>query len=268
MATPNFEQIQSFAHVTDQLKEAAVEEFMGEVTEGMTPDEVIAEAVRIAEKFRMLGSELGAQWYDLCAELAGVEVDPATVEQADLDGIEARATAAMGRTETRSFEEVFASYLNNEIMSSVRETGDANLWRDYGRGIQGGKWARVPVGDTCAWCLMLASNGAWYLSEKTALGKEAGHYHSDCNCIAVYYADGNDIKGYEGLRRYKSMYYDAENARIANENGTKPYDEELARRIAEARARHDADFEAGITDKKWTKYNEDMIILRERYGLK
>lgn len=42
------------------------------------------------------------------------------------------------------------------------------------------RWARVPVGQTCAWCLMLASRGARYRSAYSAgAGRE---FHNKCNC--------------------------------------------------------------------------------------
>lgn len=115
---------------------------------------------------------------------------------------------------------------------------------------------------------MLASQGAWYVSEESALGKEAGHYHSDCNCVAVYHANPDNIPNYNGLAHYKEMYYAAENARVANASGRDPYDEDLQMRVNRARAEHRAKYDAGETDIKWTKYNETLIVMRYRYGLK
>ena len=261
--TPNFEQIQSFNKVKKDLMRAAVDEFISELSEGITLEEVMAEATRIAQKYAMLGAELGAQWYDLCTELAGIKADAAEWDKTPDAVIEARAQSAMDRADTDNARDIFGNYLENIINDSVRRTGSANLWRDYERGLTPGKWARVPVGDTCAWCLMLASQGAWYVSEESALGKEAGHYHDDCDCVAVFHADPESIRGYsDRLFKYKEMYYDAENTL---DSGDMP--EELKKRIAVARAAHKAAYDAGETDKDWTRYNEDMIIMRYKYGL-
>lgn len=269
MATPNYEQIQSFGNVTEQLKQAAIDEFMEYVYDGMTIDELVDAATNVAMKFNNLGCELGAQWYDLCSELAGLDVEAAYLPEVDETAIAERAKSFADRVPPDSFiSDAFNYFLQNEIEKSIRITGDANLWRDYERGMAGGKWARVPVGDTCAWCLMLASQGAWYLSEKSALRGHAGKYHDGCNCIAVYHADAESIQGYEALAKYKSMYYEAENTRIANETGRVFYDDELKDRIVKARAVHDAKFEAGETDERWTEYNETMIVMRYKYGLK
>lgn len=55
------------------------------------------------------------------------------------------------------------------------------------------RWARVPVGKTCAWCLMLAGRGAVYRSQDSAGG--AGQFHGgDCDCQPVPSWDhGNDL---------------------------------------------------------------------------
>lgn len=46
------------------------------------------------------------------------------------------------------------------------------------------RYARVPSGKACAFCLMLASRGFVYLS-KISAGKDKGHYHNHCNCAVV-----------------------------------------------------------------------------------
>lgn len=268
MATPNYEQIQSFGYVSEQLRQAAIDEFTDELRDGMTMDDVIAEASRIAAKYKMLGAELGAQWYDLCTELAGIEAEPAYVGGVDDEAVVIRAKGYASNATAETALHVFEQFLQNEINESIRTTGTANLWRDYERGLTSGKWARVPVGDTCAWCLMLASQGAWYLTEKSALGDSPGHYHDGCNCIAVYHADADSINGYSALSRYKRMYYDADNARQANASGREPYPEDLQKRIDAAKAAHREKYSDGATDKKWTHYNEDMIVMRYKYGLK
>ena len=270
MAAPSYSQIQSFNAVAAQLKEAAMDEFMDDFDVGMTRDEVIELATRIAEKYSYLGCELGAQWYDLCSEMAGLDVDPAELPEVDVGELNGKAQSTFAKAADSSLiAEVFNYYLQNQIENSIRMTGSANLWRDYERGTAGGRWARVPVGDTCAWCLMLASQGAWYLSEKSAVTTGNGeHYHDGCNCVAVYHASPESISGYTKLAKYKDMYYDAENRRVANARGTEPYSEELAARVERAKAEHKAKYDAGETDVKWTRYNETLIVMRYQNGLK
>jgi len=274
MAAPNYEQIQSFGLVRTQLVEAAVDDFMDYMYEGITREEVLEVAAQIAGKYAMLGEELGAQWYDLCTELAGIKADPAVVAPINDKRMSAWADSTFIGEVSR---EVAKNWLQDVINESIRETGDANLWRDYERGLKKveGKWARVPVGKTCAWCMMLASQGAWYLSEDNALWKKGVHgdkYHDNCDCIAVYHADPEYINGYSELAEYKRKYYAADNARLANERHIREYPEELQDRIDTARRNHiereqrrmvEA-FERGedYTEIPWTEYNEDMIVMR------
>lgn len=281
MATPNYEQIQSFGNVSKQLQEAAIDEFMEYVYEGMSIDELIDAATNVAMKYSYLGCELGAQWYDLCSELAGLDVEAAYLPEVDESQVAAKARSVIeGATETSLIGDTVNYFLQNEINNSIRLTGSSNLWRDYERGKAGGRWARVPVGDTCAWCLMLASQGAWYLSEETAIGTNPGHFHDGCNCIAVYHADAESIAGYSELDRYKSMYYEADNLRRANASTSKDYSypEELQQRIIDAKERHRkleekkaleaAERGEEYNETKWTVYNEDLIVMRYKYGLK
>lgn len=278
MAAPNYEQIQSFGNVTEQLKQAAVDEFMEYVYEGMSVEEVIDAAATVAAKYSYLGCELGAQWYDICSELAGVDAEPAELPDVDDETIKGRTRNAFEKSQQPMVQAIFNDFIQNVINDSIRTTGSANLWRDYERGIAGGRWCRVPVGDTCAWCMMLASQGAWYLSEESALGASPDHYHEGCDCKAVYHADAESIQGYSDLVKYKTMYYDADNDRRANASGREKYPEELSDRVNAAKARHElleekkqleAD-ERGedYTKKPWTVYNEDMIVMRYKYGLK
>ena len=274
MAAPNYEQIQSFGLVRTQLVEAAVDEFMEYVYEGITRDEVLAVAAQLAGKYAMLGEELGAQWYDLCTELAGIKADPAVVSPINDKRMAAWADAVFLEEFNR---ELVHNWMKDVINESIRETGDANMWRDYKRGLKKveGKWARVPVGKTCAWCMMLAAQGAWYLSQDNALWKGGVHgdrYHDNCDCIAVYHADPEYIRGYSELVEYKNRYYKADNARLANARGKEPYPEELQERINTAERKHiererkrklEA-YERGeeYEEKPWTVYNEDMIVMR------
>lgn len=269
MASPSYEQILSFGRVSRQLLDAAVDELMEYVHDGMTAEELVDAATHVAAKYSYLGCELGAQWYDLCSELAGIGAEPAEYGDPDLDGIGARAEARLdGAEPTEAARPVFNAFLQDVINDSIRMTGNANLHRDYERGICGGKWTRVPVGDTCAWCLMLASQGAWYVSERSALnrgGIEGDHYHDGCDCKAVYHADAESIGGYSKLDGYKKMYYDAENRRLAAHDPSRDYEypEELAERIAAAKAQHEA-----RSNEPWTQYNETLIVMRYEHGLK
>lgn len=62
------------------------------------------------------------------------------------------------------------------------------------------RYARVPFGNSCAFCLMLSTRGFVYLS-RTSAGEDKGHYHAHCHCKIVASKKGTTIDGYdpEGL---------------------------------------------------------------------
>lgn len=64
------------------------------------------------------------------------------------------------------------------------------------------RYARVPAGgETCRFCIMLASRGFVYASEETA-GKD-GHYHAHCRCKIVPGFKGATVKGYDPDKLYR-----------------------------------------------------------------
>lgn len=69
-----------------------------------------------------------------------------------------------------------------------RNTIIRNAQRDPSRP----RWARVPVGKTCAWCLMIASRGAVYRSADSAGAAKKFHNHCDCQPVATW-DHGNDL---------------------------------------------------------------------------
>lgn len=270
MPAPSFSQVQAYSATLRQLVSAAVAEFVEKVPSDATSEEVRELAYSIGRKYRLLSSEVGAQWYDWCARIAGVDVEPAELMQVDE---EQNAREVDELLDSENWTASIGQFMQNMVTQTARQTGHNALWREYDRGLYGARWARVPVGETCAWCLMLASNGAWYHSEESALGAEPDHYHRHCDCVAVFYADAEEIAGYSDLLKYKEMYYEADNMRMAGD-----YPDELSERIAEARRKADEAYPARLEEwtrsgkkgrkpRRWDKYNEDLILMRYLNGL-
>lgn len=70
------------------------------------------------------------------------------------------------------------------------------------------EWAWVPHGDTCPFCIMLASNGWQKASAKLLKGGHASHIHANCDCEFAVRFDGNTgVAGYDPekyLRQYRA----------------------------------------------------------------
>ncbi len=140
------------------------------------------------------------------------------------------------------------------------------------------RYARVPQGPTCAFCIMLASRGFVYASKESA--GQLGQYHDDCNCRIVAGMPGTEIEGYnpeEMYDRYKQcrdaithgevgsknpVWRDwerltpEEQARYAEDTGGDTYNNYLAHRITQ---------EMSTRDRQWlydgtvpeVKYDEE-----------
>lgn len=58
------------------------------------------------------------------------------------------------------------------------------------------RYARVPMGNACAFCLMLATRGFVYYTQ-TSAGEDKGHYHVHCHCKIVPGKNDTTVTGYK-----------------------------------------------------------------------
>lgn len=64
------------------------------------------------------------------------------------------------------------------------------------------RYARVPMGgETCEFCIMLASRGFVYTSADNA--GEGTHYHTHCRCKIIPGKKGSSVEGYDPNSLYK-----------------------------------------------------------------
>lgn len=74
----------------------------------------------------------------------------------------------------------------------------------------GAQFAWIPSGDTCAFCITLASRGWQNVSKKTLRNGHAEHIHAHCDCqYAVRFDKNSNVEGYDP-DKYLDMYYSAE----------------------------------------------------------
>lgn len=75
----------------------------------------------------------------------------------------------------------------------------------------GDEWAWIPMGDTCAFCLTLASRG-WQRASKNAIKNgHAEHVHANCDCTYAVRPSGSNltVEGYDP-ELYLEMYRNAD----------------------------------------------------------
>lgn len=91
-------------------------------------------------------------------------------------------------------EEAVRRRVGDLASAQVKRMANRTMTRNAAR--DGVRYARVPTGaETCGWCLMLASRGFVYASEKTAGATD--HYHNDCDCKIMPEFGDTEVEGYD-----------------------------------------------------------------------
>lgn len=164
--------------------------------------ELLDYAYAIVQKYGEGAAALSAEMYDAVAILEGRYIAPAELAQlADYGDV---AKAVNGTLLQSSNLDEIANAAARWVKMAGADTTLHNAIRD------GAQFAWVPSGETCAFCITLASRGWQYASKKTIKGGHAEHIHSNCDCqYAVRYDERTTIAGYNP-DEYRSMYRHAD----------------------------------------------------------
>jgi len=162
--------------------------------------ELIDYSYGLVQKYGSAGAALACEMYDALSTLEGAFVPPA--EPAELPTYGETAKAVNGTIKTQNTE-IVAGAVERLVKLSSTDTMIKNGIRDNA------EWAWIPNGDTCAFCLTLASRG-WQNATKSILhGGHAEHIHAHCDCtFAIRHNPETTVQGYDP-EKYKEMYYDA-----------------------------------------------------------
>ena len=164
-------------------------------------DALIDYGYALATKYGEGAGAAACEMYDAIATIQGANVPPAV--PAETATIGETAKAVKGTLKTGNPDIV--SQATGRLVKMVGvDTMQQNALRD------GAEWAWIPMGDTCAFCLTLASRGWQKASKKAIKNGHAEHVHANCDCTyAVRFNDGLDVQGYDP-DKYLDMYYDAD----------------------------------------------------------
>ena len=156
----------------------------------------------IASKYAEGSSALAASMYEAIAQAEHVNV-PSAELSADVDfGMVAKAIN--GALKDSDNDDFISAPVGRAVKQAGADTMLKNAARDHA------EFAWVPVGDTCPFCLVLASNGWRRASKKTTNGGHADHIHTHCNCqFVIRFNKDTQVEGYNP-EEYEKMYYDAE----------------------------------------------------------
>lgn len=156
----------------------------------------------LATKYGEGASALAATWYDALAE-ASEKYLPAA-EAAATASYDDAAKAVNGVLNQSQNEETLAGAMQRLVKVPGVDTMLQNAIRD------GAEVAWIPHGDTCAFCIALASAGWQRASRRLIRRGHAEHVHANCDCTyAVRFDDSTEVAGYDP-GRYREIYDNAE----------------------------------------------------------
>ena len=159
---------------------------------------LIAYAHALVTKYGEGSAELACQMYDALAEAS----------KANLPAAEPAATAEYGEVArmVNATKRQNPANLPNGVRRLVKRAGADTTLHNAIR--DGAEWAWVPHGDTCPFCIMLASNGWQKASAKLLKGGHAEHIHANCDCeFAVRFDGSTSVANYDPekyLRQYRA----------------------------------------------------------------
>lgn len=146
---------------------------------------------------------LAAEMYDATARLQKAVVPTAEIAETASYSDVAKAIKGAAKTSTDS------NYLGGVVSRMVKQTGADTTLRNAVR--DGAEFAWIPSGgETCAFCIMIASNGWRRASKKALRNGHASHIHANCDCAyAVRFDSKSEVEGYNDGAEYRKMYDDA-----------------------------------------------------------
>ena len=161
-------------------------------------DDLIAYAYGLVTKYGEGSAELACQMYDALAEAANAGVPAAEpAEPADYGEVARMVNATKNQNPAN---------LPNGVSRLVKRAGADTTLKNAVR--DGAEWAWVPHGDTCPFCIMLASNGWQKASKKAIKGGHAEHIHANCDCeYAIRFDSRTTVAGYDPdkyLQQYRN----------------------------------------------------------------
>lgn len=162
-------------------------------------DALITYAAALVTKYGEGSAELACQMYDALAEAANAGVPAAEpAEPADYGEVARMVNATKNQNPAN---------LPNGVSRLVKRAGADTTLKNAVR--DGAEWAWVPHGDTCPFCITLASNGWQKASSKVLKGGHAEHIHANCDCeFAIRFDHNTTVAGYDP-EKYLKQYRDA-----------------------------------------------------------
>lgn len=157
-------------------------------------------AYGVATKYGEGAAAAACEMYDAVAVLSGAKVPPAVpATTAKMWEVRKAVYGTLGMN-----DEVLPAAVSRLVKRAGADTTLKNAIRD------GAEWAWIPSGDTCSFCVALASQGWMPASQDQLNGGHADHIHANCDCtFAIRFNGSTDVSGYQP-DKYKKIYYGAD----------------------------------------------------------
>lgn len=151
-------------------------------------------AVDIANVYGIADATLSAGFYEEMMLTFGVEVMPVKVVAPVPSFVAEDVAEAAFKALSIEAARVLTS---GEVAGHVKRAGIETMRNAANR--DGAMWAWVCIGDSCAFCRTLGSNGWQHASKSVQAGRHAEHVHDGCDCQFVVKPPGEslEIDGYD-----------------------------------------------------------------------
>ena len=171
--------------------------------QGVSPEEgaklIVDHAYQVATKYGEGAAAAACEMYDAVAILSNASVPAAVPARTATYGETARTVYGT----MKQNPDIIPSAVGRLVKMAGADTTLKNAIRD------GAYWAWIPNGDTCAFCLTLASNGWQRASDSQLDGNHAQHIHANCDCTFAISFGNTEVEGYDP-EKYLAMYNSAE----------------------------------------------------------
>lgn len=158
-------------------------------------------AYSISTVYGEAAAAIACEFYDAVALASNANIPSA--EPAPTATYQEVAKAIRGTGKSENID-LMANSIGRLVKMAGVDTTMQNALRD------GAEWAWIPSGDTCAFCLVLASRGWQKASKKAIKGGHAEHIHANCDCAyAVRFNRETNVEGYDSTL-FLDIYENAE----------------------------------------------------------
>lgn len=183
----------------DSMAAAVVENYIN--THGLDDPDLIDFVYNAVTKYGEAAGACAAEWYDTVAEMSGMALPPAEVA-------ETPEMWEVAKSVNGTKKEGSSGTVQDAAARLVKRTGADTIQNNAIR--DGAQWAWIPNGDTCAFCITLASRGWQRASKKLQKNGHAEHIHANCDCTFGIRFNGNtEYQNYDP-KVYADMYYGAD----------------------------------------------------------